>query len=271
MRRFLKPLRAFSLIEILIVITITGFLSTYMLFTVVNKLELGRDAKRKIDIERIDGGLNEFYETSGCYPQSLENCNESLSIGTNIFINSIPCDIKTNQPYFYETEVSFCPQWFRLYTLLENNDDRSIKYTNCVEGCGPNCQYNYGISSSNTTLEFCGLEATPLIPSLITPLPSDVQSPTSADTTTTTPTPTIELQFACAPGGGQTGRCMLYDDPVESECPEVYPNDPNCEFQCYLKTNRCKTASGLENACANEESLAAFIICIITNFLNNLF
>ena len=105
--------------------------------------------------------------------------------------------------------------------------------TGCENGCGPNCAYNFGVSSSNVSLDYCEPPITPN-PTVVPP------SPTSL-----TPSPTPIL-YVCGPASGPNpeGQCESYVIPTLSECPKIYPDDSTCQYECYIKANRCKNAKG---------------------------
>lgn len=231
-----KPSKSsFTLIEVLIVISIIGVVSSSSFFTIKNKLEQARDTKRKHDIELIQGGLEQYYDSTNCFPSSLGSCSQPLLVGNTRFIDNMPCDPITEQAYVYEYQPSLCPQWYRIYSTLENTSDRSIVSVGCQYGCGADCLYNYGVASTNSDLEFCAPPVTPTIAPTSTPVLTTPPMPSP------TPTP---LQYACAPGGGKSGHCELYDDPALGECPVIYPDDPTCNNECGESENRCKSSHG---------------------------
>ena len=227
--------QAFALIEILIVISILSILSTLITVTVPAQLRKARDARRKLDINSIYKPLEEYYDSANCYPQSLPSCNgQGINIGQTSFLQSLACDPKTKNSYIYVSDDTDCSSWFQLYANLENTDDRIIDLLGCQNGCGPDCKYNYGVSSPNKDLERC------------TPTPPP-QSPTPSITSGPSPTPTpTPLQYVCSPASGPMpeGRCEPYAVPTLSQCPKIYPNDPTCNYECSVKANRCKTAKG---------------------------
>lgn len=226
--KYKKNSRGFTLIEILIVIAILGVLALLVsALYVPTQLRKARDASRKIDFKAIGNGLNQYYDTKGCYPSEFPSCHNPLVLGNSKYVGSMPCDPRLKTAYVYLTDGSSCSQWFKLYTNLENQQDQNIDDAGCRTGCGPQCQYNYGISSPNIGLDTC--------------LPPQ---PTSTPIPPVSPTPT-PMQYACSPGGGQEGLCELYDDPGRSQCPKVYPNDPTCSGgECSKNENRCKDSSG---------------------------
>lgn len=210
--------KGLTLIELLIVIALLGVLSLLTIGMVLNtQLIKGRDAKRKVDLQTYSMNFEEYYDTAGCYPSTLPPCRNALLFGSEIYIQNSPCDPRSQSQYSYINDASYCPNWYAIYTNLENENDVRIEEAGCVTGCGPDCAYNYGVSSPNKTLDRCTPSVTP------------------------SPTP---IQYVCGPGGGQTGICEAYNDPALSECPKVYPNDPTCNNECSEHENRCKNASG---------------------------
>lgn len=246
---------AYSLLEIIIVIGVTGvlFLSTFSV--IKTQFEKTRDTQRKSDLLGIQQALESYYHEFGCYPVILPDCSQSFIIGTDTEITQMMCDPQSKESYIYTPEQTNCPQYYQIYTLLERQQDPQIDIINCNYGCGPGCDYNFGITSSNTRLDRC--EPTQiLLPTEIpsnTPIPVTPTSITitiiepsitpSPSTTIPTITPKI-LLYVCAPGGGQSGSCEVYDNPLGSKCPKVYPNDPTCQNECHIKANRCKNSSG---------------------------
>lgn len=224
------PERALSLIEVLIVISIIGLLFFLLFPPITTQLKKARDARRKLDLDMIAKNLEQDYDSIGFYPEIVPNCNQS---------DSIPCDPKTRTNYTYLSDGNEKSSWFKLYTNLERDLDSSIDLAGCRYGCGPDCQYNYGVSSPNIGLDYCLPEVSPT-PSSIIPTSTPGQP-----TPTRTPTPT-PIQYACSPASGPMpeGQCEAYDDPILSECPKVYPNDPTCASECENKDNRCRNARG---------------------------
>jgi hypothetical protein len=129
-------------------------------------------------------------------------------------LSDIPCDPKDDFiSYIYVTENAECPSWFQLYTNLEDEDDVIIEKVGCTYGCGPDCQFNYGVASPNQNLNpYCGPEAPPVDPA----------------------------EYVCDPAGS----CEVYSDPEISGCPDIYPDDPTCQDQCEPRINRCHDERG---------------------------
>lgn len=227
-----NSIMSLTLIEILIVVVISAGFLLFSYLNIYGQLVKVRDIKRKFDLDAIKNAVEQYYDNLNCYPKKLPNCSEKLVVNNTSFIETMPCDPKLRSSYIYETDGSNCSYWFRLYTNLEYKDDPMIDSMGCRFGCGPQCQYNYGVASSNTYLEIC--HPTPTITPILAATPTS--KPTS-------PTPTSIL-YVCGPGGGQLGSCEPFEVPTLSLCPTIYPNDPTCQHSCWDKDNRCKDSKG---------------------------
>lgn len=195
-----------TLIEVLIVILILMILILASYLIVPHQIAKARDASRKADLLKIRTALEEYYDSQGEFPGELPKCGEPLILGKTTLINNLPCDPITNQSYYYETKRGGDTSYYRLYANLENNDDISIDFAKCRGGCGLDCNYNYGISSTNVSLVRCS--------------------------------------YVCAPGGGRSGSCELYHNPEISLCPKLYYQDSTCNNECRLAQYKCQNASG---------------------------
>ena len=83
----LKPILGFTLIEVLIVISIIGLLSSVILVGLGGFRSKGRDARRLTDLKSIQNGLELYYSKFGEYP---ENTGKLTSSG--IGVSKIPTD-----------------------------------------------------------------------------------------------------------------------------------------------------------------------------------
>lgn len=170
-----------------------------------------KDSKTKANLYKIYLALEDYYDSNGSFPKTLPDCDSPLTLNSNIFLNNIPCDPFDDSNYLYESNLNQSNgDWFKLYAKLRNLDDPIIVLTGCLNGCGPECEYNYGIASSNMNIDKCHIPI-----------------------------------YACSPGSsGGEGRCEEFDNPEISECPKIYTNDPTCKDECSEIENRCKNAAG---------------------------
>lgn len=221
-QKIIKKIKGFTVVEILVILTLIGSLSAFSVVSGQVQFKKARDASRKIHLDEIKKSIEEYYQDTNCYPQTIPSCQNSLQSGELVILDNIPCDPKSKLSYTYVPEVSECPNWYQIYANIEFTDDKVIDKIGCREGCGPNCQFNYGVSSVNQKLNpFCN-ETPPNPEALPTPIPE------------------IQSQYVCSPGGA----CEVYNNPEISGCPDVYLNDPLCQDACSDKKNQCHDARG---------------------------
>lgn len=142
----------FTIIELLITISIVVVLATLALTNYAAQLPKGRDVKRKDNLSQIRRALEDYStdERAGCYPASLPACNQRFEKAGKVYLPSVPCDPRTNQPYLYSpTPLGSCPTSYWLYATLEYDKDPGIEKTGCAGGCGPANAYNFKIGSPN--------------------------------------------------------------------------------------------------------------------------
>lgn len=141
--------KGFSLIELLIVILLIALLAFLSSFLVIpSQLAKSRDARRKADIDRIRTALFDYFVDFGCFPKTIPDCHNFDIYPNKEYFSYYRCDPK-GLNYIYEPENIDCPSSFEIFTILENKKDVDIDKTNCTNGCGPVCQYNYSVSSGS--------------------------------------------------------------------------------------------------------------------------
>ena len=164
--------QGFSLIEVLIVITIIALIALAVLFTFGGQMEKGRDARRKSDLHAVKTAFEEYYSDYECYPPAeiLDTCGGSE---LSPYLDEIPCDPKTLAKYYYAPEGSLCPSYYRVFSSLERETDEAISALGCNSetGCGASTYFpelgeeannlNYGISQGVTFYQSSGRENQP--------------------------------------------------------------------------------------------------------------
>lgn len=68
-----KKTRGFNLIELLVVISIMGLLSTLAIAALQNTRQKGRDARRQGDMKQIKTAIELYFDANGFYPQCAGN------------------------------------------------------------------------------------------------------------------------------------------------------------------------------------------------------
>ena len=168
-----NKISGFTLVELLVVITILGILATIGLVAFASSQARGRDAERKSDLKQIATGLELFYSDYGIYPVSdngeIKACpyskTDSASTVTcawggatpfedidanknakTIYFRVLPKDPSSGSSYYYVSDTTL--QKFQIFAHLENTQDQeliSTTYTCGTKSC------NFGTTSANTT------------------------------------------------------------------------------------------------------------------------
>lgn len=154
--------KAFTLIELLIIIVILGSLAALLSGNFVNSLKKGRDAKRKGDLDQIVKALEMHYEDKRSYPTALTFGTTLADVAsTKIYMQKVPNDPISSRSYGYEVEAS--GEYYRLYACLENEQQilpytaplsMTISFTcpiQCKDQSGASVSCIWATSSTNTT------------------------------------------------------------------------------------------------------------------------
>lgn len=128
-----STITGFTLIELMVVITIIAILSTVGIVYYGNFLKNSRDAKRLSDLKFIQSALEDYHADNLAYPPDLD----TLTSGGKKYITDMPHDPKAPPDYKYELTPggSYC-----LYTVLEARELISDS------GCTPQDSYKYGVT-----------------------------------------------------------------------------------------------------------------------------
>lgn len=135
--------KGFTLIEILMAVSIVALLVITGFYLARNQYLKGRDAKRKSDIHKIQEAVEEYEKDHDCYPSvDLVVCRPGT--GLVPYLSLIPCDPATSLSYYYENDNNSCAKWYRVFIFLDNLSDKSI-----IAGIGPAGKYNFYFASPN--------------------------------------------------------------------------------------------------------------------------
>lgn len=164
--------KGFTLVELLVVITILGILATIGLGAFTSSQARSRDVQRKSDLRQISSALELFYSDYGKYPSSnngaIQSCkyNSTTATGTNCiwgdtgsagnftdgkttYFQALPKDPSSNLHFYYRVVNNSNNQAYQLFAYLENTQDQS-RISGLTYSCGSyNC--NFAITSANTT------------------------------------------------------------------------------------------------------------------------
>ena len=124
---------AFTLLELLVVISIIGILITLGATAYSTAQKKGRDAKRKSDIKTMQNGFEEYYSKNTLYPTTTTLAGSD----NTIFPSGLPTDPKNSGNYVYTYglgSTSYC-----ICSLLENSTGNASALpsgTTCSFGTG---------------------------------------------------------------------------------------------------------------------------------------
>lgn len=142
---------AFTLIELLLVITIGGILVTGIISVIdpVAQVQKATDARRKSDLSQVQRALELYYHDFNQYPPSA-----ALNWGASWqpYMASLPKDTNSSKQYSYISTG----QAYYLYASLDRGakDPQACNAGNpCANAGGANCGgvCNYGMSSPNVS------------------------------------------------------------------------------------------------------------------------
>lgn len=143
--------RAFTLVELLVVMAILGILVTLVAGGYRSAQFRGRDAQRKSDLKQVASALELYYSDYGRYPDpgTLPAEGEEFTDGKTVYFKQMPADPVSSQSYYYRVFPTPSNQKFQLFARLENTQDQDIITTPTPYSCGTgNC--NFAITSANT-------------------------------------------------------------------------------------------------------------------------
>ena len=149
-KTFTLKSRAFTLIELLIVITIISVLLGAISFSYSAAQRKGRDGKRKADLKAVQQALETYFTANGEYPMEnagLIRCQPdpydggtivawgdefkcvSSTEGTTSFLGSLPKDPNPDPAieYYYWAESVGLRLTYQIEAMLENDNDPDYK------------------------------------------------------------------------------------------------------------------------------------------------
>jgi general secretion pathway protein G len=123
----------FTLVELLVVISIIAILATVIGVNYSGARKSARDSKRKADMENVAAAFEMYYSEFKRYPNcgwdiAMSNLNEAG------YLNSIPQNTSDENEYQYQCNSD--DNWFGVYAKLENKNEK-ITISECSEVCHP--------------------------------------------------------------------------------------------------------------------------------------
>ena len=114
--------RGFTLIELLVSISIIAILTALLTANFIGARQRGRDGQRKSNMYQIQSALELYRADNGNYPltAAMATCGNGISVGGTIYMQKVPCDPVTGNPYQYTLVDG---STYTLFGCLENSND----------------------------------------------------------------------------------------------------------------------------------------------------
>lgn len=141
----LSKTEGFTLVEILVVVTIIALLASLAAISYSQFVKQARDAKRKTDIEQIRAAIELYrnFDATGTYPLSLDfSGSGTVADATTTYLSKIPNDPLSPTGYTFYFESLSSNTDYRLCAYLENGGTAVVGTL-----CGPSslqCNYCMG-------------------------------------------------------------------------------------------------------------------------------
>jgi len=130
-----KSVQGFTLVELLIVITIIGVLALVVFANFSGARERARDSKRKNDLNQLKNALQMYYNDNQIFPVASNGkmlacgdgedvCNwgsSEMTSGITVYMKQVPADPLSSNSYTYSQTSE--GDNFTITTILENEAD----------------------------------------------------------------------------------------------------------------------------------------------------
>lgn len=146
---FMKTQRGFTLIEVLVVVTLLSILATFSISNYSQIQKQGRDSRRKTDFSQVRAALELYYSVNNSYPVAAGiyglPWSSVFSDAKGTYMKQLPTDPLGSKGTSYCYVPSGTPPTsYYLYAKLENTSDKDLLGFP-EPGCGVP-DYNYRVT-----------------------------------------------------------------------------------------------------------------------------
>ena len=150
----MKKSKGFSLVELLVVITIIAILSVVAYTAIGGQTIKARDSKRQQDMSTIQSAMELYFVEFSRYPGSLENGEATLAAGWKIpkkYLSEIPTD-PGGDDYIYALSGTTA---YQIASTLEDDGD-PVNFVARVVGNSDTDLINPGVQWNGAAFVACG-------------------------------------------------------------------------------------------------------------------
>ena len=138
----LSNAEGFSLVEILVVVTIISILASIAAVSYSRFVKQSRDARRKTDIEQIRAAIELYRNFNDVYPTPgmVFGSSSIVDSGQTVYMSKVPMDPMPTPYTYYYTSTAPTYQDYKICAYIEGGNTTSV-----VVSCGSlNCNYCMG-------------------------------------------------------------------------------------------------------------------------------
>ena len=167
----MKKNKAFTIIELMVVVVIIAILATIVLVTLESGKVKSRDAKRKADLSMFSGSLERYHADYKSYPSSTSglwctigsdySCfHPYLSVKFADYLSPVPTDPNGDTPgYKYKSDGNSYKIFIKSEGITDDEADSGDCSTSSIKQkagdyCDPSDETNFQISSDNSAMNW---------------------------------------------------------------------------------------------------------------------
>ena len=135
--------QGFTLLELLVTISIIGILIGVGSVSFSTAQKRGRDSRRQADMKAMQTSLEQCYALDTRYPASVTEGSALTCFGTAVTMNSVPSDPKDTYVYTYTVNAAAIKTSYCLCALMETVGSGNANTAGAVGVCALGGTKNY--------------------------------------------------------------------------------------------------------------------------------